>query len=242
MAPIARSKLPVATSSNHTDSTTVRRLHSTLSVCCSIAWMACDHSLKLATSRTRKSSALDAVRVAGRRHQRLRLLDRGGRIGLIAEPLASSLRRGEFRERVDEAADHHRRHVLDDVDQHRLVEHQMEGAAHPRIVERLLLVVHPGRLDHALVVVGAGHARRRLGLARGHRIERCAHSRRGPTGSPSPAPARTAGRDRTRCRRGRAGPCSSSSGSSPSPRLRSRPGACVLNGPVPGMSTTLRRL
>jgi hypothetical protein len=50
---MARSNLPVLTSSNHTDSTAVRMVDSTLSVCCSIAWMACDHSLKLATSRTR---------------------------------------------------------------------------------------------------------------------------------------------------------------------------------------------
>ena len=34
-----------------------------------------------------------------------------------------------------------------------LSKHEMEGAAHPRIVERLLLVVQPGALDDALVEV-----------------------------------------------------------------------------------------
>src|SRR4029450_4257492 len=44
MAPIARSNLPVFTSSNHTDSTAVRMLVCTFSVCCSMAWRAsCAH-------------------------------------------------------------------------------------------------------------------------------------------------------------------------------------------------------
>ena len=52
------SKLPDLMSSNQTDSTTVRSLHSMFSDCCSMAWMACAQSLKVATSRTRKSSPL----------------------------------------------------------------------------------------------------------------------------------------------------------------------------------------
>ena len=51
------------------------------------------------------------------------------------------------------------------------VEREMHGAAHARIVERLLLGVQPGALDHALVEVGGGHARRRLRLARRDRID-----------------------------------------------------------------------
>jgi hypothetical protein len=44
--------------------------------------------------------------VAGRRHQRLRLILGGGGIGLIADALEQlRLRRGELRERIDETAD-----------------------------------------------------------------------------------------------------------------------------------------
>ena len=44
MAPIDMSKLPELVSSNQTDSTTVRRLHSMFSACCNIAWIACDRA------------------------------------------------------------------------------------------------------------------------------------------------------------------------------------------------------
>ena len=79
MAPIARSKCPLAVSSNHTDSTTVRRLHWTLSPSCSIAWIACAHSLKLGDVAHQEIETLDAVGVARRGHQRLGFLDRGVR-------------------------------------------------------------------------------------------------------------------------------------------------------------------
>jgi len=94
--------------------------------------MACAHSLNEATSRTRKSSGLDAgAGHAGRREQRLGLLDRRRRIWLVTHPLGELLLgRGELGERVEEAAHHHRRHVLDDVDKHRPVEHQVERAPH----------------------------------------------------------------------------------------------------------------
>src|SRR5579871_2521013 len=52
------SKWPFAASSNNTDSITVRRLHSTSMFCCSIAWIACAHSLNEAMSRTMKSRPL----------------------------------------------------------------------------------------------------------------------------------------------------------------------------------------
>ncbi len=104
-------------------------------------------------------------------HQRLGLLDRRRGVRLVAEALLQLVdRRRPLGERVDHAAHHHRRHVLDDVDQHRPVERQMDGAAHPRIVERLLLVVHPGALDDALIEVRRRHALGVLGLARRHRI------------------------------------------------------------------------
>ena len=46
----------------------------------------------------------------------------------------------------------------------------MDGAADPRIVERLLLVVHPGALDDALVEVRRRHALGFLRLARSDRV------------------------------------------------------------------------
>ena len=58
MALIARSKLPAFASSNHTDVCTTRRFDSMLRCSFSMAWMATDHSLKLAMSRTTKSSPL----------------------------------------------------------------------------------------------------------------------------------------------------------------------------------------
>ena len=101
-----------------------------------------------------------------RRHQRAGFLDGGRRIGLVAEPLGELLLgRGEFRERIDKAADHHRRHVLYHIDEDRPVENQVHGAAHARIVERLSLVVDPGRVDHALVVIGRGRHPGRVALA-----------------------------------------------------------------------------
>ena len=109
--------------------------------------------------------------LVSRSHQRTGFLEGGRGILLVAEPLAEFLRgRGEFRERIDETADHHRRDILDDIDEHRLVQHQMHGAAHPRIVERLFLVVDPGRLDHALVVIGRSHSGGRLGFPRRDRV------------------------------------------------------------------------
>ena len=67
--------------------------------------------------------ALDPAGLAGGRHQRAGFLDRSGRIRLVAEPLvALLLRGGVVGERVEKAADHHRRHVLDDLDQRRPVE------------------------------------------------------------------------------------------------------------------------
>jgi hypothetical protein len=50
--PDRRVEMPLAASSNRTDSTTVRRLHWTFSASFNIAWIACDHSLKIAMSRT----------------------------------------------------------------------------------------------------------------------------------------------------------------------------------------------
>ena len=58
MALMARSKLPAAASSNHTEVCTVRRLHSMLMCSLSMAWMATAHSLKVWMSRTTKSSPL----------------------------------------------------------------------------------------------------------------------------------------------------------------------------------------
>ncbi len=134
--------------------------------------MACDHSLKLADFAHQVVEPGDAFGVAGRGHQCLGFLDRRCRVGLITKTLAEfGQRRGELRERIDEAAHHHRRDVLHHVDQHRLVEHEVEGPAHSGIVERLLLVVHPGRLDDALVEVHARHALGRLDPALRHRIE-----------------------------------------------------------------------
>src|ERR1700730_14193416 len=92
--------------------------------------------------------SLDAVAMACRSHQRPSLLDGGRRIRLVAEPFTEFLLRCcELRERIDEAPDHHWRHILDDLHQHRLVQHQVHGSAHPRIVERLSPVVYPGRLE-----------------------------------------------------------------------------------------------
>ncbi len=69
-------------------------------------------------------------------------LSAAARIALIADPLEQFLlRRREIRERIDEPADLHRGDVLDDLDQGRPVEREMEGAPHPRIVERLFLAV-----------------------------------------------------------------------------------------------------
>src|SRR6202011_4344761 len=95
-----------------------------------------------------------------------------GRILLVADPLDElGLRRGKVRERIEETADLHWGYVLHDVDQHLPVEREMERAAHPWIVERLLLVVDPGALDDALIERRGRHAGRRFGLARGHRID-----------------------------------------------------------------------
>ena len=47
----------------------------------------------------------------------------------------------------------------------------MDGAADPRIVQRLLLAVHPGSLDDRLVEGRCRHAGRLLSLARRHRID-----------------------------------------------------------------------
>ena len=101
-----------------------------LNVSCSIAWIACDHSLKLGTLAHQEIESLDAVRMPGGGHQRPRFLDRGRRIGLVADALEQFVgRRGKFRKRVNEAADPHRRHILDDVDQRMAVEGEMHGAA-----------------------------------------------------------------------------------------------------------------
>ena len=109
--------------------------------------------------------------MTGRRQQLLRFLDRRPRIVLIAEPLEQNfLWRREIRERVDEPADLHRGHVLDDLDQGRPVEGEMERAPHPRVVERLLLAVDPGALDDALIVRRRFHAWCLRRLARGYRI------------------------------------------------------------------------
>jgi hypothetical protein len=103
--------------------------------------------------------------MAGRGHQRTGLFDRGRGIRLVAELFAELFPGcGEFRERINKPADHHRRHVLDDIDQDGLVQGQVQGAADPLIIERFSLVVHPGRLDHALVVVGSRHPRGCLGF------------------------------------------------------------------------------
>ena len=119
-----------------------------------------------------KIEPLDAIGVACRRHQGLGLFDRGRRVGLVTWAFLQVLdRRGELGEGIDEAADHHRCHILHDVDEHGPLEHEMDGAPHARIVEWLLLAVRPSGLDHALVVVERGHARRALGLARRDRID-----------------------------------------------------------------------
>ena len=115
--------------------------------------------------------AFDAVGVAGGGHQRFGLIDRRGRILLVANPLEQLIgRRGELRERVHEAANSHRRHILGDIHQNMPIERQMERASHAWIVKRFLLVVGPGPLDHTLIERGCGHAGCGLGLARGHRI------------------------------------------------------------------------
>src|ERR1700720_4593446 len=93
MAPIARSKWPFWVSSNHTDSTTVRRLHCTFSDSCSIAWIACAHNLKLGTSRTRKSDPWIPLGNAGRGEQRLGFLDRRRCVGLVTDALEQFLGR-----------------------------------------------------------------------------------------------------------------------------------------------------
>jgi hypothetical protein len=91
--------------------------------------------------------------------------------GLITEPLFEFLLgRSEFRERVKEAADYQRRDVLDDFDQSRPVEHEVHRAAYPRVVERFSLIIEPRRVDHALVIGGGRHPRRRFGLAQCPRI------------------------------------------------------------------------
>ena len=109
----------------------------------------------------------------GRGHQCASFLDRRCLIDLIADPFGQLLlRRGKLRERIDEAADHHRRHILDDIHQHRLVQHQVHSAAYPRIVERFFLVVDPGRVHHALVMGVGRNLRHRLGLTERDRIRR----------------------------------------------------------------------
>ena len=115
---------------------------------------------------------LDAVGIAGRGHQLARLADGGGGVGLVTRALGQFVRRrGEIRERVDETAHQHRRYVPHHVHQHGAVQHQVNGAPHPGVPERLALVVHPDRLDDALVIVGAGHPRRILHGFEAHRVE-----------------------------------------------------------------------
>ena len=111
------------------------------SVSLSMAWMASDHSLKLAISRTRKSRFLMPLAWPGLGHELPGLLHRRLGILLVAETLDQlGRRRGHLVERVDEAADLHGRHVLDDIDQRVAVEGQVHGPPHARIVERLLLL------------------------------------------------------------------------------------------------------
>src|SRR5205807_5696262 len=97
---------------------------------------------------TRRSSDL-----TGRRHKCAGFLDRSLRIRPVAEPfIALLLRRSELRERIEEAADHHWRHILDNLYQHWPVEDQVYRAPDPRIVERFSLVVDPGCVNDTLIV------------------------------------------------------------------------------------------
>lgn len=169
MTPRARSKLPVLASSNQVELRRNPKFHVDV-----------ERLLQQSLDRLRPQPEtrqithqhilpLEAVGVAGSGHQRLGFLDRRSRVGLVAEALHQLLLgRGELREWIDETADHHRGEILDDLDQHRPVEYQMQGASDARIVIRLALVVRPRGLDHALIVVGPCHAGRRLGT-----LDRC---------------------------------------------------------------------
>ena len=87
MAPIARSKWPLAVSSNQTDSTVVRRLHLDVESFLQHRLDRLRPQLEARHVAHQEIEPLDAVGVAGGGHQRLGLLDRRGGIVLVADPL-----------------------------------------------------------------------------------------------------------------------------------------------------------
>ena len=134
--------------------------------------MATAQSLNVLAVPHHEVEALDALAVAGLLHELPRFLDGGLHVLLVAEALLElGPRRGRLVERVDEAADLHGRRVLDDLDERGAIHGEMDGPAHPDVLERLLLLVHPEGLDHALVEDGGRDARHLLGLAPRHRVQ-----------------------------------------------------------------------
>src|SRR5882672_10109918 len=107
----------------------------------------------------------ETLSVSRRRHQLASLLHGRLDVLLIAELFLELGARGRHRvERVDEATHLHRGRVLDDLDQRGAVHGQMDGAAHARIGQRLVLLhVGPEGLDDRLVEVGGGDAGHLLG-------------------------------------------------------------------------------
>src|SRR5215510_11945650 len=119
-------------------------------------------SLERRSIADQKVYSFDPIGMTSSSEQLFRLLDGGFGVRLITQPLGQ-LGRGSspVRERIDKTTNQHGSDLSHHFYQCGTIKRQVHSAADSRIIKRLLRVVDPHGLDHALVVIGTSHA---LGL------------------------------------------------------------------------------